>query len=434
VIDSISLVAGPFPIVVIALALTCLALALRWRDGRWKRQLIIGVPITAAIIGLIALLVDGLSLIRYQFPNSYYLWVGLVILAVVVGVVGWLGCALWQRAVSILAVALTGVMALTLINQEYQYYPTVGTVLGVDAAHETTMKQLFQARAHFSSRGIRPNHGYTVHVTIPGTVSGFAAREAFAWLPPTWLASADVHLPVIEMLAGTPGSPSDWVRAGFADRTAREFANAHKGVAPILIMPDDNGTADGDTECVNSPRGKAETYLTEDVPAFVRATFGAQRSADSFAVVGLSEGGTCAAMLALRRPQLYRAFGDYSGLTSPTVGDQVDRDDTTRQLFGGSSAAYDAHDPLFLLQAGDYPDLHGWFEVGTADIAPRDAQRRLVPLARAAGIETCAAEISGGGHDFDVWSQAFADSLPWLSFQLKLTPRPLTEPAVCGRA
>jgi S-formylglutathione hydrolase FrmB len=29
-----------------------------------------------------------------------------------------------------------------------------------------------------------------------------------------------------------------------------------------------------------------------------------------------------------------------------------------------------------------------------------------------------------GQHDFDTWSRAFADSLPWVSYRLGLTPSP----------
>src|ERR1700733_1668925 len=98
--DSISLVSGPTPVIIVALGLLAVLLSFRWRDGVWKRQLLLGVPITAAIVGLAALLVDGVALIPYQFPNSYYLWVGLVVLAATVCVVGWRRFRSWRRIVS----------------------------------------------------------------------------------------------------------------------------------------------------------------------------------------------------------------------------------------------------------------------------------------------------------------------------------------------
>src|ERR1700749_1155949 len=90
-IDSISLISGPTPIIIVGLGLGATLLSFRIKDGVWEKQLLYGLPITLALVGLIALLVDGLALIPYQFPNSYYLWVGLVLLAIVVGVIGWRG-------------------------------------------------------------------------------------------------------------------------------------------------------------------------------------------------------------------------------------------------------------------------------------------------------------------------------------------------------
>jgi S-formylglutathione hydrolase FrmB len=266
--------------------------------------------------------------------------------------------------------------------------------------------------------------GATVQVTIPAPVSGFHARPAYVWLPPAWFTDPLRHLPVVELLAGVPGEPSDWTRAGFADKTADAFAHAHDGVAPILVMPDSNGSVSADTECVNSSLGNVETYLTVDVPAYMRSVFDARSTADSMAIGGLSAGGMCATMLALRHPALYGTFADYAGLTSPTVGEYVEPQATTDALFNGSTAAYNAHDPLYLLAHNSYPQLAGWFEVGSDDHGSVDAQNTLVPLARQAGIATTAVEVAGAGHDFDLFSKAFADSLPFLSYRLGLTPAP----------
>jgi len=119
-------------------------------------------------------------------------------------------------------------------------------------------------------------------------------------------------------------------------------------------------------------------------------------------------------------------------LTSPTVDESVNRADTTRDLFGGSSAAYDAHDPPALLRSRTYPRMGGWFEVGTADGGPLAAQRELVPLARSAGVVTCSVEIPGAGHAFGLWARAFKDSLPWLSSRLGLTPAPTGDLGHCS--
>lgn len=55
------------------------------------------------------------------------------------------------------------------------------------------------------------------------------------------------------LLHGTPGTPQDWIDGGQAAATADAYAAAHGGRAPILVMPDINGSIDADTECVDSP-------------------------------------------------------------------------------------------------------------------------------------------------------------------------------------
>ena len=435
-VQNITLISGSTPVIIIALGLGGLLLSFRWKDGVWKQQMLIGLPIAGAAVGIAALLVDGLALIPYQFPNSYYLWMGLVFLSIVVCIIGFTRFRWWRRIVSLLSIGLTLIMAFTLINEHYQYYPTLGSLFGVDAQNQVTPRQLAQERKRLQEQnnGKLPTHGFTIEVPIPGKVSGFKAPDAFIWLPPIWVADSKIRLPVIELLNGTPGAPSDWTRASFADVTAREFAETHKGVAPIIVMPDPNTGVDSDTECVNSSRGNAETYLTVDVPRFMRTHYGAETKTGSIAIAGLSEGGMCSLMLALRHPDIYVAFGDYSGLTGPTVEEGIAPGPTTQQLFNGSTAEYQAHDPVSLLKTGSatFKQLGGWFEVGTADGGPLAAQRKLVPLSVNAGIDTCSVEVPGAGHDFDLWAKAFKNSLPWLSARLGLTPAPASNaPATC---
>ena len=91
--------------------------------------------------------------------------------------------------------------------------------------------------------------GRSCRSTIPGTRSGFAARTAQAYLPPIWFARDRPKLPVVMLLHGTPGAPTDWTDGGLAPATADAWAAQRGGVAPVLVMPDINGSLDGDSEC-----------------------------------------------------------------------------------------------------------------------------------------------------------------------------------------
>ncbi len=132
-------------------------------------------------------------------------------------------------------------------------------------------------------------------------------------------------------------------------------------------------------------RADVEQYLTVQVSSYLRAHLPAERGQLPLTIAGLSEGGMCAAMLALRHPSEYPLFGDMSGLGRPTVGRTDDPTLTVRDIFGGSAAAYDAHDPLWILARQKFPGVAGWFTCGSGDAHTCGAQRSLAPAARAAG-------------------------------------------------
>jgi S-formylglutathione hydrolase FrmB len=271
-----------------------------------------------------------------------------------------------------------------------------------------------------TSAGPRPTpspsadtRGLVVQRAIPGGASGFHARDAMIYLPAAARQST-AKLPVIELLHGTPGAPTSWLKGGGLRATLDAFATAHGGRAPIVVMPDINGTEHGDTECVTDPAGAdVEQYLTVQVRDYVIANFPASANAQQWSVAGLSEGATCAVMLALRHPDKYTVFGEFSGLARPTVGENDDRARTIAELFHGSSAAYDAHDPIHLLATNRYPSLSGWFESGESDTATLQAEDELVALSRAAGIDVRASHVPGG-HEWSVWIDSLQRMLPWL--------------------
>jgi S-formylglutathione hydrolase FrmB len=186
-------------------------------------------------------------------------------------------------------------------------------------------------------------------------------------------------------------------------------------------MPDASGGELDDTECTDSPRGKAETYLTVDVPAFVTTKLGVEAEGTKWGVAGLSMGGYCAVMLTLRHPTQFTVFGDYSGLDRPTLDAPGQ---ALTDLFGGDQATLDAYSPLEILKGRSFPGISGWFEVGEQDAEPLKDTQGLAAKAEGAGLTTCLL-VRPGGHNFDFWHTSFEHSLPWMSAQLGLVPLPV---------
>ncbi len=423
-----SIISGWFPVLVITLALATTVLAVGWTDGAWRLQLLIGIPLSFVLTVLVGVAIHVFNLVPDDFPRTFYLWAWLLLFSAVVGVMGWMRAHWLERTVSVLAVLFTFIAAFTVINQSYDYYPTLARLFGKEAANFVAVPQLQAIRDQVRRTGHLPTHGDTISIHIPPTRSKFDAADAYVWLPPAWFHNPEPALPVIELLDGVPGDPSDWTRAGFADSTANTFASLHGGVAPILVMPDPNGPA-MDTECVNSKLGQAETYLTKDVPTFMRTEFNAATGPHSLSVGGLSAGGTCSLVLTLRNPTVFSTFADYSGFAAQTYLND-DEQQTIQVLFDGSRTAYLAHNPVALLKQQRYSTVGGWFEVGEQDQPPLSNTQRLRAIAESTLEQTCYL-ARPGGHDFSLWAEAFKDSLPWLSWRMGLTPAPRDTPADC---
>ncbi len=311
----------------------------------------------------------------------------------------------------IVIVALVGGNAAGWVNRYFDYIPTLEELFGRTARDESSV-------ADVAKQKTVPTRGKVITIAIAGTTSGFAARDALVYLPPAWFETPRPKLPVIELLAGEPGATDNWTQGGFADVTSDRYAAEHGGRAPILVMADNNGSDTADTECV----GTSEQYLTVDVPRFVVDRFSTSSDPEQWAIGGLSEGGMCGLMLSLRHPEQYRTFIDYGGLLGPRNADDNTIGDTVDVYFGGDQRQFDAHEPLAILAAGGFEELGGWFVVGSEDADPLAAQKMLVPAAKRAGLDVCSVIVPGGEHTFQVWSQAFADSLPWVAARLGIGP------------
>jgi S-formylglutathione hydrolase FrmB len=428
-IGDISIVSGWFPIFFfwVTVAVCLIAVVIR-RDV--LKEFAIGIPIGIIVVVLLFVGLNLTQAIPAGAPQSLYVWLCVGCLMTGLVLAGW-HRANWPIRISgVAAVILAVVSAGSAANQAFQYYPTFDRLLGKDANHFLDNAQLASMRDQVAKTGQLPDHGATLSVSIPGKNLTFTPRPAFVWVPPAWFGRDHPHLPVIELLHGSPGQPADWTRAIYADATSLAFAEQHNGMAAILVMPDVNGSWGADSECVNSTMfGDVETYLTKTVPEFMQKNFNASTARGSMGIAGLSAGGTCATTLALNNPKEYPVFANYSGLASPSYQEE-NQAQTIQALFGGSEANYNAHNPAYLLAQQHFTGMAGWFESGAQDGDGVQAAHTLQQLAAKAGIDTCIA-TPPGDHNAAFWIKSTADSLPWMSWKLKLTPEPHSVPAHC---
>jgi S-formylglutathione hydrolase FrmB len=409
-LNHLSLLHGWLPALVAAGAWSALVLGVAW----WRRAPWHWVAIAAAA-GLFAALVGWMldipARVGSTYPRSFTAWAALPVFALGATVWQWTRVRWWRRLVSALAVPLLAAFGALQVNAHYGYLPTVGDALGAKLPGEVSAPgvdalPVRPAVVRDDDRA-RDRTGTVLHLAIPAVVSAFRPREAYVWLPAVWFSSPRPQLPVLMLLSGTPGTPRDWFAGGHALSIANAWSVTHDGVAPVMVAPDINGSATGDTECV----GRAETYLTVDVRAFMRERFGVALAAREWAIAGMSEGGTCALELTARHPELFGTFADFAGDERPTVGSARR---TLRVLFGGSRAALLAHDPANWFRTDAADGVAGFVAVGSDDHGYEWQERSVVALARADHLAVTLYIVPGGGHNWPTVARAFRDVYPWL--------------------
>jgi S-formylglutathione hydrolase FrmB len=414
------LTTGAFPVVLGLVALGAFLLGLGRRPP-WRSLLAVVALAVAAVTAVRLALPASVDVAR--IPSTFYLWAALPLVALGAAAAAWRGNRPGRRLAALVAIPLTVAFAANQVNAWFAYLPTAADVAGAPVQGEMPWAKV-EGRPAASPAVVR--------LDIPATGSHFHHRPAYVWLPPAAARAGGGPLPVVMMLAGTPGAPDNLLRAADIGRVAERYARAHDGTAPSLVFPDHNGSFAGDSECVDGPRGDAETYLASDVPRFVASRLGG--SPQGWGIFGYSEGGTCALVLALRHPRQFSSFVDIGGDLRPNLGSGARRDRAAiRLLFGGDHTGWAEHDPLTLLGQHRYDDLAGLFVAASGDRPALRNARCLLPAARSAGLDV-RLRVGHGHHSFVFVAAMAPDAFTWLADRIgapptALGPSPLASPA-----
>jgi S-formylglutathione hydrolase FrmB len=439
-----SLMHGWLPATIQAVTAAVLLLAVGWRSRRWRLLWLPVVIVVGVVVAAWAhwyITAGGLA--DDPAPRALWWWIALSGAAVAILVLGWRSALWWRRVMSLVAVPLCLLSTGLALNLWVGYFPTVQTAWNQLTAGPLPDQTDAASVNAMAAKGIQPQRGSVVPVTIPDDASHFKHRGELVYLPPAWFASnPPPQLPTVMMIGGEFNTPADWLRAGNAVKTIDDLAAAHGGNAPVFVFVDSGGAFNNDTECVNGPRGNAADHLTKDIVPEMISRFGVSSAPSHWGIVGWSMGGTCAVDLAVMHPELFSSFVDIAGDLGPDAGTKAQ---TIARLFGGNANAWAAFDPTTVINRhGRYTGVSGWFDI-SSDRAP--ARRRSVPaadtgavglggqdaipgpndqtvaaeslcrLGRAHGID-CAVVAQPGRHDWPFASRAFASALPWLAGQI----------------
>lgn len=410
-LGDISVIGGPFLIGVYLLAAgIVIVLLLGRQSGRHAARTAVSVLVTGAGGWVVAWLVsDVWNVFGVSLSAVTRWWVVLLFGGLALAVASLFRPKLWPKLVAVAAVPVFLLAAGAGINADFGQFTTVRDALGISRFHALDMSP-----ATGSDRSV----GTVGTVTIPATVSGFVARPALVYLPPAARVANPPVLPVIEVFSGQPGGPEDLFTSGHIDSVLNAYASAHQGRAPIVVVPDQLGAPDRNPMCVDSALGNSATYLTVDVPNWIRSHLSVAEAPRGWAIAGFSEGGTCSIQLGAANPGLYGTILDISGEIVPRKGSPTN---TIRAGFGGSATAYAAAAPAAILAAhAPYADLGVIFAVGARDAQYRAWATTLRDAAKQAGASTSLIVSPGTAHDWYTVNYAWTAALPLLIDRLGL--------------
>lgn len=312
-----------------------------------------------------------------------------------------------HRVVSTSLVAFASVTSLVIaaavsVNLTVTRYPTAAAALGRQPVLQSEV------------------HGRLVDLDIPGTVSHFEARPATVYLPASYDEGAD-DFPVVVLLTGQPGHVVDWIEGGRLVQTVDSFAARHTGLAPVVVVADGLGDTEANPMCMDSDLGNAATYLSLDVPQWIRAHFRVSSDSRKWAVGGYSYGGTCALQLAVAAPSVYPTFLDISGEDEQRRGSRAE---SVAAAYGvddsANEARFERDTPLDILSRVRFSGSAGAFVVGADDEEFRPQTERTYQAAAAAGVDVHYSELPGG-HSMQVWAPALDREMDWLGGRLGLS-------------
>lgn len=385
-------------------AVLLVTLLCRRPTAKRVRRALIGILVGAAVGAAAYLVSNVVDAFGVDLPVEVGVWAAAAFAGVGLAIVSLWDSHVWRKIVAALSIVWFVVTAVIGINAFYGLNPNVGTLFGVVASAPIGLPALIDDRdapaqpihTTWTPPGDMPEVGQRGTQAIPGTVSGFVARDASVYLPPAALVKDPPALPVVIMMMGYTGNPDGTIISNVLDG----FAAKHDGLAPIVIVADQlGGDGSRDPACADSPTfGNAETYVTTDVVNWARANLNVIDDPDYWTIAGYSNGGGCAAKYAAKYPQTFQNVIDVSGEEFPG---SEDPDAVVTDVYGGDEAAFEASKPINIMKAapaGTYRGMTGIFSAGSEDPSFLAAARAVSTEAQTVGMDVTLFEVDGADH------------------------------------
>lgn len=257
--------------------------------------------------------------------------------------------------------------------------------------------------------------GRLLQVTIRGQRTGLSSGTGYVYLPPQYFrpAYARTRFPVVLTLTGYPGVAKQLVTRLAVPATVAGLLAAGQIRPAVYVMLNVSPLLPLDTECTDIPAGpQVESFFAQDVPDAIEQRFRVSTGAAGWGVLGYSEGGYCAAKLAMMYPGRFSAAVSMAGYYTASGGHGI------ASMWGGSLALRNENSPDWRLRHLPAPPVSVLVTSSRIGEPSLPGTLRFLRLIHAP-MRGYSFFVPQGGHNFRTWGDELAPSLGWLSRRLR---------------
>ncbi|MDR3710166.1 MAG: alpha/beta hydrolase-fold protein [Capsulimonadaceae bacterium] len=272
------------------------------------------------------------------------------------------------------------------------------------------------AQGMIGSSVVGETHMYWIVSKITKPAERWGARHILVYTPPGYddPANSSVHYPVVYLLHGAPGNPTNFVGYGQFDRLTDQLIQLDKISPVIWVAPDGNATDEkhGDSEWVNSYDGQDlfEDFVTYEVVAWTDQRFRTIPAAQARILGGVSEGGYGSVNIALHHPDVFGKVLAISGYYTN------DGSGWARHCMGHDEAFIRSNSPLDYIdgttsRASDlWNGMHFYLGAGDDETHYLQETRKMAAALVAHGV-TQKTDFLPGKHSWVLWNRLYVNGM-----------------------
>ena len=213
--------------------------------------------------------------------------------------------------------------------------------------------------------------------------------------------------PVAMFMSGSPGVPTAWLNGLKLDDQIKNVQSQTNLADFIAVLPDYNIQPHVDTGCMNIPGGvQVESWITKDVAGYVIQNLPVK--SNDWMITGYSTGGWCAAMLALKHPELFKSAAPIAGYYAADFPFAIN--------YANMEALKKKYDLLTLAKVRPVPA--DFFLITSKGDSSSYHSTNWFYSKVGSGHNIELLTLSSGGHNFTTWRPVIQDILKWYANEI----------------